>query len=132
MIVCGSISKRVACLPSDAPIRRLEDILANIRRIERYTKGYDFERFSSDLQCQDAVERCLARISEAAKKLEGTLESLAPDQPWSDIRGLGNVLRHEYNGVYPDRIWEIVSSELASLKRAVETIIRNSRPGESA
>ena len=57
-------------MPSNVPIRRLEDILANIQRIERYTRGYDFQRFSKDQQCQDAVERCLARISEAAKKLE--------------------------------------------------------------
>jgi uncharacterized protein with HEPN domain len=119
-------------LPSDIPVRRLEDILANIQRIERYTKDYDFERFRKDLQCQDAVERCLARISEAAKKLEGTVDSIAPDQPWADIRGLGNVLRHEYNGIYPETIWEIVSRDLAPLKRAVEAIIRNAGRGEPA
>lgn len=119
-------------MPSDVPLRRLEDILANIQRIERYTKDYDLERFARDQQCQDAVERCLARISEAARKLEGMVESLAPHQPWPEIRALGNVLRHEYNGIYPETIWEIVSSDLGALKQAVEGIIRNSDLGGPA
>jgi uncharacterized protein with HEPN domain len=93
------------------------------------TKGYDFERFHEDQQCRDAVERCLARISEAAKKLEGIVDTVAPDVPWPDIRGLGNVLRHEYDNVYPDSIWAIVVNDLRPLKQAVAAIIRSSRPG---
>ena len=117
-------------MPSDVPFRRLEDILDNIGRIERYTEGYDFERFMEDQQCQDAVERCLARISEAAKKLEGTVDRVAPDVPWPDIRGLGNILRHDYNGVYPNSIWAIVVNDLGPLKQAVEAIVRSSRLGD--
>src|SRR5215210_6497172 len=68
-IGCGATSRRIERLPSDKPILRLEDILENIARIERYTEPYNFERFAQDQQCQDAVERCLLRISEAAKSL---------------------------------------------------------------
>jgi uncharacterized protein with HEPN domain len=60
------------------------------------------------------------------------VESFAPHQPWPEIRALGNVLRHEYNGVYPETIWEIVSSDLGALKQAVERIIRNSDLGGPA
>jgi uncharacterized protein with HEPN domain len=52
-------------LPSDRPVTRLRDILQNIERIERYTEGYSLDRFVGDGRCQDAVERCLARICEA-------------------------------------------------------------------
>jgi uncharacterized protein with HEPN domain len=117
-------------LPSRQPIARLQDIVENIDRIERYTVSYDFDRFASDRQCQDAVERCLLRIAEAATKLGPLLESIAPDQRWSQIRGVGNILRHEYDNVDPTIIWEIIVSELASLKDAVATALQKMQTGQ--
>jgi uncharacterized protein with HEPN domain len=111
-------------LPSDRPVTRLRDILQNIERIERYTEGYSLDRFVGDGRCQDAVERCLARISEASIKLAGRLEEIAPDQPWSGVRAIGNVLRHEYDRVEPAMIWRIVEKDLVPLRRAVEKAIR--------
>jgi uncharacterized protein with HEPN domain len=112
-------------LPSDKPLIRLNDILENIDRIHRHTKGYDFDRFAADTRCQDAVERCLLRISEAARKLADLLEELAPGQPWSDVRAVGNVLRHEYDAVDPAVIWQIVEKDLVPVRRAVEKAIRD-------
>jgi uncharacterized protein with HEPN domain len=43
--------------------------LHNIGRIEFYTAGMDVGAFLEDASAYDAVERCLERISEAAKKL---------------------------------------------------------------
>jgi uncharacterized protein with HEPN domain len=110
-------------LPSNSPILRLEDILENIGLIEEYTRNYSATDFVRDRKCQDAVERCLLRISEAAKKLEGVIETMIPSQPWSAIRAVGNVLRHDYDRVDPDVIWRIVSEDLNPLKRAVESSV---------
>ena len=107
-------------MPSKTPILRLGDILENIILIEEYTREYSEQTFVQDRKCQDAVERCLLRISEAARKLEGLVESIVPGQPWSEIRAVGNVLRHEYDRVNPTAIWRIVSEDLAPLKNAVE------------
>ena len=111
-------------MPSDRPVTRLRDILQNVDRIERYTESYSLDRFIGDSRCQDAVERCLLRISEAARKPAGILEEIAPDQPWSGIRAVGNVLRHEYDAVDPTVIWHIVEKDLVPLRRAVEKAIR--------
>ena len=107
-------------MPSDKPLLRLDDVLENIRRIHTYTEKYTFERFLDDPKCQDAVERCLLRISEAARKLEGIVDTVAPDQPWPDVRAVGNVLRHEYDAVNPAVIWHIVENDLEPLKEAAE------------
>ena len=45
--------------------------------------------FLADAKTLDAVERCLARISEAAIKLGADAERLCPQIPWRDIRGIG-------------------------------------------
>lgn len=58
------------------------------------------------------------RRLEAAKKLGKQAESLAPDQPWKKIRGLGNLLRHEYDTIRRDDLWAIVRRDLTSLHKA--------------
>jgi uncharacterized protein with HEPN domain len=118
-------------LPSEKPIVRLEDILENIDRIGRYTKAHDFQSFAQDQQCRDAVERCLLRISEAARKLQDTAERIAPDQPWSSIRALGNVIRHEYDSVSPVAIWQIVKEDLPALARAIKAAIHTLQSKQS-
>src|ERR1043166_6156486 len=60
-----------------------------------------------------ATQHCLLRISEAAKKLGALAKELAPDQPWADIRGIGNRLRHEYDKIDRDEIWRTVTDDLA-------------------
>jgi uncharacterized protein with HEPN domain len=79
-------------LPSDKPLQRLNDILENIDWILEYTRGQRYPDFAGDRRTRDAMERCLLRVSEAARKLEGFVEDIASDQPWSDIRSLGNVI----------------------------------------
>lgn len=104
-------------MPTERPAARLTDILENITRIETYVAGVsDDAAFRSNAMAVDAVERCLARISEAAVKLGATAEALAPDQPWADIRGIGNRLRHDYDDILPSLIWGVVRNRLGSLK----------------
>jgi uncharacterized protein with HEPN domain len=105
-------------LPSKRPQRRFEDIVENIQSIERYTDGMNLSGFMSDAKTRDAVERCLERISEAVGKLGDTAPRLAPNQPWRQISALGNRIRHEYDRLRAERIWEIVENDLLALKVA--------------
>jgi uncharacterized protein with HEPN domain len=119
--------KGTESLPSKIPIRRFEDILGNIDRIKKYTRGISYDAFIEDGKTLDAVERCLARISEAASKLEGAAETLIPDQRWSAIRAIGNVIRHEYDSVDPQIVWNIIGRDLDSLRASVESALENLR-----
>ena len=47
---------------------------------------------------------------------------------WRDIRGLGNILRHEYSEVDTDAIWRIVIDDLPALKAAVQGALAGLRP----
>jgi hypothetical protein len=53
--------------------------------------------FTQDPKTRNAAERCLERISEAARKLGGVAEELCPGIPWPQLRAVGNLLRHEYD-----------------------------------
>ena len=102
------------------PAASLADILENLERIEAYVTGLDREAFGGDTLRRDAVERCLERICEAAFRLGEKAAELAPSQPWGDIRGLGNRLRHAYDRIDLDVLWNTVRDRLPSLKADVE------------
>jgi uncharacterized protein with HEPN domain len=71
-------------------------------------------------------------FSEAAKLLGSEAEVLCPRQPWRDIRGIGNHLRHAYYGVDAMLIWKVYQDDLPSLKVAVSDalhrILRHEQP----
>jgi uncharacterized protein with HEPN domain len=110
-------------LPSKNPALRLQDIIGNARRIAAYIDGLNETAFLESEKTRDAVERCLQRISEAAVKLGAQAAELAPDQPWKDIRGLGNMLRHEYDVIAPDEIWKMASEDVPALARDCEAAL---------
>jgi uncharacterized protein with HEPN domain len=87
--------------------------------IEQFTSGMDFEAFRSNPMAIAAVERKLQIISEAAIRLGSEAEQLVPEQPWRDIRGIGNQLRHAYERIDLNTIWAAVTVDLPPLKAAV-------------
>jgi uncharacterized protein with HEPN domain len=103
-------------VPSSNPRLTLGDIVENIDRILEYTNGMSEAAYRGDQKTIDAAERCLSRISEAAVKLGEEAERLAPGLRWSDIRGLGNHLRHGYRGISQAAIWQIIATELKPLR----------------
>ncbi|MGB9456679.1 MAG: HepT-like ribonuclease domain-containing protein [Bryobacteraceae bacterium] len=105
----------------------MQDIIDNVQAIQRYVTGMDLASFEEDARTNDAVERCLERISEAAAKLGDIAPTIMPDQPWQQIRGLGNRLRHEYDAIRADRLWDIVRIDLPALSSACEHALRQLR-----
>lgn len=87
--------------------------------IEQFTVGMDFETYPANPMAVAAVERKLQIISEAAIRLGGEAEQRIPDQPWRDIRGIGNQLRHSYERIDLNTIWNAVTDDLPPLKAAV-------------
>jgi uncharacterized protein with HEPN domain len=107
----------------------LGDMLENIDRIISYVSGMDREAFQGDGRTRDAVERCLERISEVASRLGDRAAELIPGQPWADIRGMGNRLRHGYDRISFPIIWHAVQDELPSLRADVHSALSRLQAG---
>jgi len=110
-------------LPSKRPLRRLRDVLENADLISQYTRDLDFELLKQNKLVRDAVERCLSRVSEAATKLGNFAERQFPAHNWKNIRDLGNILRHEYERVDAEIVWNIISHWLHPLVIEVRTFL---------
>lgn len=99
-----------------------------IRSIENFVLGMSSEAYSEDERTQAAFERKLLLISEAAIRLKENAEALCPGVPWRDIRGIGNWLRHAYDRIDAETIWNTVHDDLPPLKVAVERALKASEP----
>ena len=97
------------------PADSLADIIENAERIEQYLAGVDLVTFASNDLLRDAVERCIERVCEAAHRLGERAAELMPNQPWGDIRGMGNRLRHAYDRINLDVIWNAAHHDLPGL-----------------
>jgi uncharacterized protein with HEPN domain len=106
----------------------LQDILDAIGQIKDFTAGMNFEAFRADAKTIAAVERKLLVISEAAIRLGDEAEALCPGLPWRDIRGIGNWLRHQYDAVDAEAVWQTVIDDLPPLQAAVTDALAKRTP----
>jgi uncharacterized protein with HEPN domain len=101
----------------------LHDILEAIERVEQITRGKTLAAFGQDWQLRWIVQRAIEIISEASRAIPEELKRARPEIPWPQVRGIGNVLRHEYQGLSDPIIWRVVTDELPRLKTAIEAIM---------
>ncbi len=101
---------------------QLDDIDEAIRRIKGYTDHLDLESFTADERTQDAVIRNLEIIGEAASGLPEDVCKRCPEIEWRKIVTLRNLLIHAYFAVNLEIVWDIVTTKLEPLSRAVDTL----------
>jgi uncharacterized protein with HEPN domain len=107
------------------PDLALFHVLEMARRVETFCVGKSFRDYRNDLLLRLAVERCIEIISEASRSIPEEFKAEHPDIPWKDIAGIGNVMRHDYDNVRDDIIWDIVEKHLDALREAVEQMARD-------
>lgn len=107
---------------------RVEDILEAISKIERYTANMSFEDFLADDKSSDAVVRNLEIIGEAARNIPEDICLRFPSVPWDKMRGMRNMLAHEYFGVSLQIIWQTVKDDLPPLVTPLQEILNSNQP----
>ena len=92
-----------------------------IDRIQSYIAGIDQDKFMDSSLIQDAVLRNLQVLAESTQRLSDDFKTRHQEIEWYKISGLRNILVHDYLGIDTETVWVIVSKELPSLKKAVQT-----------
>ena len=116
---------------ADVSLKCLDDIARNGANILKYTRGLDLQAFSDPANqiVRDAVERCVERMSEASRKVPDELKQAHPEFDWQGLRSIGNVFRHEYFAVSPERTWALVTDgHVAQAVRVAVTIMSELDP----
>ncbi len=102
---------------------RVRDILESIKRIQEYTAGLTLESFQNDTLRIDAVIRNLEIIGEAASRIPQEVQERYPHLAWLEMRGMRNMIIHEYFGVSIPIIWQTISDDLGPLAEGMKHIL---------
>ena len=106
---------------------RLEDIVESSALIAVYVQGMSYANWVKDRKTIDAVVRNLQIIGEATNHVPEDVRSRYSDVPWAQLRGMRNILIHEYFGVDTDILWRAVTEDVPRLRKQIQKIIDESR-----
>jgi uncharacterized protein with HEPN domain len=109
---------------------RLTDILDAIAHIRSEMAGVSIEAFEADWRKRWLVERGVEIISEASRRLTDDLKNRHPEIPWGKVAGIGNILRHEYEGVSAPVMWKLAQDELSPLEQVCREELAREQGGE--
>ena len=101
----------------------LVDILTAIVEVEDFTRGMEYEEFTTDKKTINAVIRSLEVLGEATKHIPSPFRKKHPDIPWSKMAGLRDVLIHDYMGVDLMTVWKVVKERLPEVKEQVKALL---------
>lgn len=104
---------------------RVRDILAAVAAVASYTDGMTFEEFVADRRTRDAVVRNLMTMGESVRWIPDVVLDDHPDVPWRLMRGVRNVVVHEYFGVDDTILWQTVRGDLPPLVPLLEAVLES-------
>jgi uncharacterized protein with HEPN domain len=103
------------------------DIVDAITAIDSYTAGLTREQFFADRLRLDAVIKNLTVIGEAAGRMPIDITEASPEIPWSRMRGMRNVVVHEYFGIDEEVLWGTVTDDLPPLLPLLTALLAERR-----
>ena len=110
---------------SDRLLLQLEEIESATASILKFDTDMDEAAFLSDERTQMAVMMGLAIIGEAVVKIDrGAPEFLRqhPDIPWARMKGMRNLIVHDYFRAEMSVVWKTVTESIPELQEHLATI----------
>ena len=102
----------------------VKSILDSIIKIELYSlKFKSADELYSDSKTFDAILMNFMIIGEMVTKLSEDLKKKHSQVEWWKIKGLRNIVAHDYFGVDAEEIWQIVHQKIPELKTFTKSII---------
>jgi uncharacterized protein with HEPN domain len=96
--------------------QRLTHILEAINEIEKYLNDIDLTEFKNNSMVRFASIKQVEIIGEAAKNLTEETKISTQILNGDRLRGLRDILVHEYFGIDADLIWQILGIDIPDLK----------------
>ena len=84
----------------------------------------DYDTWKNDRKTIDAVIRNLEIIGEAATHVPSDQQDKYQEIPWLQMKGMRNILVHEYFGIDVEVLWKTIEEDLPLLKTQIETLFR--------
>lgn len=105
------------------PTIAIRDCLAEIAVLHEIEVRTTLYTFRNDPIVRRAAAYAIQTISEAVRRIPDDWLADFPTEPWGQIRGIGNRIRHEYFRVDDAILWEIITKDIHALKTVMEGML---------
>ena len=97
-------------------LAHIRDYCAEIEKtVARY--GASFDAFARDADYQRSVSFCIMQIGELSGKLAPEFRRASAERvPWGLVKGMRNLVAHDYASMEQDMLWETVTTDIPVLK----------------
>jgi uncharacterized protein with HEPN domain len=102
------------------PLIAIRDCLAEIAVLQVLAGRLTLDGFRDDPISRRAAAYAIQTISEAVRRVPDEWLADYPNQPWAQIKGIGNRLRHEYFRIDDAILWQVVTVDAPGLKIVME------------
>jgi len=102
---------------------RVEDILRASQRVSTFLQGVSWEQFGADEKVVAAVSYELIIIGEAVKGIPESVQAGAGAVPWEQMRGMRNVVAHEYFGVDLRVVWDTATRDVPAIVKPLRALL---------
>lgn len=106
-------------------VQRLKHMLDCCSEIETAIIGFDEELFVANHILRIAAVKWIEIIGEASVNISADLKLKYNNINWVEIKGLRNIVVHEYFGIKYDLIWEVASEHIPILKQQIQDILKD-------
>ncbi len=104
--------------------QNLIDITESIDKIFKYIENInDPDEFFNNELVFDAVLMNFVIIGEAVTRIDEDFKNQNDTIDWKNIKGLRNIVAHDYFGVDAEEIWQIIQNNLPVFKRSILKIL---------
>ena len=93
---------------------------------------HDYDTFCSNPTYRNAIALCLLQIVELVKKLSEDFVNTYTEIPWRAIRGMRNVVAHEYANIDLETVWETSEAGIIELQDFCQRKIQSMETGNEA
>jgi uncharacterized protein with HEPN domain len=87
-----------------------------------YLENISLEDFLNNYLVQDAVIRRIEVIGEASSRISKESKQRYSHLPWKEMKGMRNLLIHEYDDINLDEVWNTVKTELPTLIKQIQEL----------
>jgi uncharacterized protein with HEPN domain len=109
-------------MPKD-PTIAVRDCLAEIEILHQIEASTTLSAFRNDPIARRAAAYAIQTISEAVRHIPDHWLADFPTEPWAQIKGIGNRIRHEYFRIDDAILWEIITADARTLKTVLEAML---------
>ena len=98
--------------------------------IQRYMDGVLFEEFWDDPVRKDAIVMRISVIGEAAARLLHFPPTVAllPSVPFPKLKGMRNLITHDYKGINYRTVWEVTQDHIPALIAGLNAYFSSNPP----